>query len=409
MFVLLIASAVILGVLLAELAARWAIRRFGRYFVWLPRRRLELELHPDVHPALSSPIRFEINSDGERGSEPPRGKGVYRVLIAGSSTVECNLLDQDRSWPAVLQRLLQRPDRLRTLGARRVHVGNIAKSFVDASLLYRILLRLLPQYPRLDLIVIMVGGLEASRWFVSPEAPDPEPGQPQDWYFDKTPAQEFEWGFKRMALRELAARVGRVWFPPLERQQNVGAWLVRARTMRARARELREDVPDPSPMLDAFERDLRLGIELAARYADRVLVLRPMWYRRLTLTVEEEARFWHGGAGWVQSQEVSTFYSHESWYRLMTLLDERTVRASAALRVQHVDPLATIEPSFQHLYDHAHLTPAGAARLAEVVERAICGVSAAPEVEPFAVSDPQPAQFPVGPVNIAAASQERAS
>lgn len=406
MLVFLVSSVAILGVVLAELAARLAIGRFGRYFVWLPRRRLQLELHPDVHPALSSPVRFEINSDGERGSEPPRGRGVYRVLVAGSSSVECNLLDQDQSWPAVLQRRLQQPDRLRALGARRVHVGNIAKSFVDASVLYRILLRLLPQYRRLDLIVIMVGGLEASRWFVSPEAPDPEPGQPEDWYFDKTPTQEFGWGFKRLALRELAARVGRVWFPQIERQQNIGAWLVRARIMRARALELREDVPDPSPMLDAFERDLRLGIELAARFADRVLVLRPMWYRRLTLTAEEEERFWHGGAGWVQSAEVSTFYSHESWYRLMSLIDERTVRAAAALRVQHVDPLARIEPNFQHLYDHAHLTPAGAARLAEVVEEAICGgATAATDVEPFIVSG----QFPTGPANIGAASQERAS
>jgi hypothetical protein len=358
--------------ILAEIGARFVIRRFGRYRVWAPGLRLELQVHPGIHPQLPERVRFEVNSYGERSNEAPQGPGVYRVLVAGSSGVECNLLDQHQCWTDVLQRRLERPERLRTLGASRVHVGNIGKSFVDASVLHHILIRLLPQYPALDLIVIMLGGLEATRWFVTAEKAAASTPQTGNWCFDCSPDRQFGWQLKRLALREIVSRVCRRQLRPTELQRNVGAWLVRARTMRAQAIEWRNYLPEPSTMLDAFERDLRLSLALAAEHAQRVIVVRPVWYWKTPLTIEEEARFWHGGAGWVQSQDVSAFYSHDSWCQLMSLLDERTVRAASDLGIQHVDPLAVIPPDVDHLYDHAHLTPAGAARLAQIVEEAIC-------------------------------------
>src|ERR1041385_3603084 len=97
-----------------------------------PGMRLELRQHPDVAPEIEPRVRFEINPDGERGGEDPPGDDVCRILVAGGSAAECYALDQPTSWPGVLQRLLNEDDALRALGARRVHVGNIARSGVSS-------------------------------------------------------------------------------------------------------------------------------------------------------------------------------------------------------------------------------------------------------------------------------------
>src|SRR5207253_3078600 len=62
-------------------------------------------------------------------------------------------------------RILNTPDNLRTLGAQRVHVGNIGRSGVSSRELDLILERVLPQYGRLAVIVIMVGGSDIFQWF----------------------------------------------------------------------------------------------------------------------------------------------------------------------------------------------------------------------------------------------------
>src|SRR5688572_28048209 len=107
----------------AEVGCRWWVRRRSRYYVWPPGMRLEIRLSPDVFPELEPRVRFDINADGERGGDVPSGKsGLYRVLAAGGSSVECFALDQPTSWPGTLERLLNTPDTLHALSARRVHV-----------------------------------------------------------------------------------------------------------------------------------------------------------------------------------------------------------------------------------------------------------------------------------------------
>src|ERR1043165_11321 len=173
----------------AELIARSWIRRRTPYRVWPPGMRLELRQHPDVAPEIEPRVRFEINSDGERGAEAPRGDDVFRILIAGGSAAECYALDQPTSWPGVLQRLLNEDDALRALGARRVHVGNIARAGVSSPELDLIFDRVLPNYERLDLLIVMVGASTVYHWL--------EDGAP----LDRPPAV-----VPQGALRALGAR-----------------------------------------------------------------------------------------------------------------------------------------------------------------------------------------------------------
>ena len=92
----------------AELGARAWIRYRRLYYVFPPGLRLHLQPDPEVFPELEPQVRFEVNSEGERGYPVPRVRSrerLYRVLVAGGSQPEGYALDQDTSWPCRLQRV----------------------------------------------------------------------------------------------------------------------------------------------------------------------------------------------------------------------------------------------------------------------------------------------------------------
>jgi lysophospholipase L1-like esterase len=359
------AALVIVGV--AELAARWSIRHRGRYYVLPPGLRLRLEPDPDVLPQLERIVRFEANAEGERGDELPRSAGgLFRVLVAGGSQPEGYLLDQDTAWPGALQSLLQTAEHLDRLGATRAHVGNIARSGVGSEALDLILSRVLPRYPRLQTIVILVGASDILHWLELGAPPAPPPPARVADVFRCHPELTFAWTRGHLAIVELLLRMRQRWLRPVQVHPRTCRWIGRAREMRARANEIRTQVPDPTPMLAHFDRHFRNALEKAKAHADRVIVVRQPWFEK-HCTPEEAAMMWHGGIGQAWKENVTAFYSCEVLSRLMALLDVRAARAALELGVEQLDLMPVVEPSAKTYYDFFHATPAGSRAIAEAV------------------------------------------
>ena len=366
------AVALLLGAA-AELFARWWVRHRSPYYVFPPGWRLLL--HPDraVFPQLEPSIRFEVNQDGERGDEVPRpqpDQTLYRVLVAGGSQPEGYFLDQHTCWPGALPALLETPDNLRELGASRVHVGSIARSGVGSEALSLILERVLPRYPRLQAIIILVGASDVLRWMEQGAPPAPPTASTTSDVFMSHPEKTFAWRPKRLAVVELLLRWRQRLLPPVEVRERAGSWIGKARAMRANAKVIRTAMPDAEPMLSHFERCLGEAIRLAKAHADRVLVVRQPWFDR-DLTPEEAAQMWHGGVGQAWKEEVTVYYSHEILARLMALLDERASRVARELGVSQLDLRPAVPASLETYYDFFHLTPAGARAAAPAVATAL--------------------------------------
>jgi lysophospholipase L1-like esterase len=371
---LVIAAAVALVV--GELGSRWWMRRRSRYHVWPPGWRLELRQDPEVFPEVEPRVRFEINADGERGGDLPRDTaGLFRVLVAGGSAAECFALDQPTSWPGMLEQLLNDAGSLRTLGARRVHVGNIAHSGVGSAELDLILERVLPQYDRLNAILIMVGASDIYHWLEEGAPPHPPAMVPELALFSRHPQQPFGWRPNESALAEVARRVRRSWLRPLEVKEHAGSWVVAARKMRAAAKEERTSLPDPAPVLEHFEHHFVRLIHRAQAHADRVLVLRQPWFEN-DYTADEAARFWHGGMGKAWKETITVYYSLEVVNELLGLVDARVTKISTALGVQSLTLRPLLTERLRHYYDHDHFTAAGAA----VVAGAVAAVMLRPPV-----------------------------
>jgi len=364
---------IVVLIALAELGARSWIRRQARYYVWAPGARSDLRLSPDVSPRLHERVRFEVNRDGERGSEAaPPGRECYRVLVAGGSCVESLLVDQPASWPGALEHALATPASLRALGSRRVHVGNIGRSGVATRELNLILARVLPRYPQLDAIVLMVGAGDVVQW-LEQGAPCPFPPSSiaVQRCFACHPEGPFGWRPGTWAISELLRRLRRRWLRPVEVTERVGRWYADARAMRARAREVRTVVPDPAVMLDRFDDHLRHALLRARAHARRVLVVPQPWFEKEAYTTEEESQLWHGGMGLAWREPVTTYYSLDVVNRLMRLVYARAARVAEQAGVEHLDLRPRLEPSLEHYYDHVHFTPAGSAVVAWAVADAL--------------------------------------
>jgi lysophospholipase L1-like esterase len=346
-----------------ELVARWWIRRRDEYYVLPPGLRLRLEVDQEVFPQLERETRFDVNSQGERGDELPRSSdGLYRILVAGGSQPEGFLLDQDTAWPGALHRLLETPDALAKLGAARVHVGSIARSGVGSEALDLLFDRVLPRYARPQLIIILIGATDVLRWLEYGASSSLPPVKVAD-ICRCHPEGPFGWTPKDLAAWELMLRARRRWLRPIVVHQRAGRWYAEARAMRARAKEILHEMPDPTPMLNQFDVHFRRVLDKAAAHADRVLVVRQPWFDK-AYTPEEAAHMWHGGAGQAWREEVTTYYSFEVVSKLMAAVDARAASIANALDIEQLDLTPILEPSLTMYYDGFHATPAGARAVA---------------------------------------------
>ena len=359
-----------LGLLLVEAASRWWLRHRSRYAVWPPHMRQEIRLARDVFPELEPRVRFEINSDGERGAEAPRDRrGLYRVLATGGSAVECFALDQPSSWPALLERLLDQPASRTRLGAgtRRVHVGNIGHSGVGGAELNLILERVLPQYERLDLILIMVAASDVYHWIEEgAHAARPPSRVPEQLLFSAHPRKPFGWKPGQWAVADVARRARRRWLKPLEVKERAGEWQARARAMRAQATDVRDTMPDARVMVNNFEQHFRQLCARAMAHAPRVIVMLQPWFEG-DYTPQEAARFWHGGVGKPWKDRLTTYYSLEVVNRLLDLLHTSAARIADELGLERLNLRELLTGRARHYFDHDHYTPAGAAVVANAV------------------------------------------
>ena len=368
-----------LGVLLAfaataEFAARVWIRRFGGYYVLPPGLRMRLRPDPHTFPAMDMLVSFDVNADGERGDAVPRDAGLYRVLVAGGSQPEGYLLDQSTFWPGKLQSLLRARDNQNTLGASSVHVGSIARSGVGSEALDLIFSRVLQRYPRLQLIIILVGASDVLRWLESGAPPSPPAAVQVNDTFRCHPEVPFGLRPSRLASAELLLRLRHRWLRPIQFQDRACKWIGRARAMRADAKEIRTTVPDPGPMLRHFDTHFRSAIERAKAHADRVLVVRQPWFDR-PCTRAEAALMWHGAIGQAWKEQVTTFFSHDVLRRLMTALDAKASEIARELDVEQLDVQPFLQPGVDTYYDFFHLTPLGSSTFAAIVADAVLGQS----------------------------------
>lgn len=364
-------AACALALVAAEYAARAWLARNGRYYVWAPGARMRLEIDRTTLPTLEPVAEHAINTDGERGDEPPDEDGTYRVLVAGGSAAECYYLDQKSQWPHVLQEALSRPENLARLGARRVHVGNVARSLVTCRHVDRILEMTLPHYGRVDAIVFLVGASDVVTWMEqgTPARIDESP-IPASQVFAQHPEGPFGWTPRTAALRRIASSAKRRTLKPVERRERAGKRLAEVRAMRANATTIVTTPPDPKPMLDNFERWFERCLVRARAKAPLVLAVRQPWLEK-EFTPDEERWLWSYAVGRPYHQKCTTYFAHEAAWTLLRAVDLRASDVATRVGAAQLDLMPILPADFVTWYDEQHHTPHGCRLVGEAVAEAV--------------------------------------
>jgi hypothetical protein len=254
-------------------------------------------------------------------------------------------------------------------------VGNIARSILPVEQTHFMLRKVLPRYARLDLVLVMVGAADAVTWV--------ERGMPAliasgevvpDKIFERHPETRFGWRPGRTALWHLLAHLNRRLRRPVVVEASAAGWLRRVRRMRAEAERRIDVMPDPTPMLNHFERHLRALLETARATGARVVLVRQPWFGK-DPSPEEEATFWSYGLGRPYKQAVTTYLTPRVVDALMREVDSRAVTVAASMDLEHVAVMEELAPRGRCFYDELHFTPEGAAVVGRTVARALLASS----------------------------------
>jgi hypothetical protein len=381
------AACVPIAVMIVELVARKIIRRYGGYYRYTPYWREEHEWTTPM-PGFTQKSVVEINRDGERGDPPPLpGERCYRILVVGGSAAECYYLDQSETWSAVVQRTLNQPEHLARLGALRVHVGNVARAIIPVMQMNAMLAKILPRYRSLDAVLVMVGGADVVAWVERGTPPKIDPPEyALDRLFEQHPERAWGWRPPQTALWRVLSKLNRRIRRPLVLDPSSTQWLARVRKMRAEATELVDTMPDPTPMLDHFEKHLRALLETARSRTKRVILVRQPWFGP-NPTPEEEAMFWNYGLGRPYRETVTKYFTPRIVDALMRAMDERASLVAKSMGIEQVDVGSQIEHSAKTFYDELHFAPAGAEAAGHIIAAAVVRVPAAKSEEPESVRE----------------------
>lgn len=360
------------GVAAELLARRWLARR-GQYYVWMPHYRGRYEVDPDTFPMLDPVVHWEVNAAGERGSPLPEDlESTYRVVAAGGSTTECYFIDQEKTWPAVLQEILRRPRNLARLSAADAYVGNIGRSVTTASYIDDVFRKTLHRYPRLDLVILFVGASDLLRWMHA--------RAPQEWRNDPVPVARiygahpegpFGWSPGSLALRRIASSWKLRIFRPVHARTTVGKQFLALRKMRAEAKHLITEAPDITPVLAHWEKHLNELLELLKTRARRVLFVPNPWFEGGEKDPEARKTMWNFGLGKPHEEHVDTYFAHDVVARMLHRLADRGIELAREAGCEALDLMPRIERHRGHYYDYVHHTPAGNRRVAEEIARAV--------------------------------------
>jgi lysophospholipase L1-like esterase len=344
-----------------------------RHYVWPPGLRVDFEPSDAATPGVSGRGRFWTNRLGLRSDEP-FADAARVVYVLGGSTAADLYLDQDEAWVHLVQEgLNRRSDQPRTW------IGNLARPSLATVHHLLHLERLLPELPRADLLVALVGVNDLQLALKSSYLDVASPETHLAWAFARRPPTGEE---RASPATVRAARfVWQTW-----RQTRLG--LVQTRTAEgyARLRECRrtappgnlvDGLPDLRPALAEYRRNLEALVAGARSYGAPLLLLTQPTLWAADMGPRERARLLAGGLG-----PIHTWCTHQRYYAPQALAEGmrafndvlRDVCRQPGLLCR--DLAASVPPRAEYFYDDMHLSEAGARLVAELVTGWIVGLPA---------------------------------
>ncbi len=347
-------------------AAEFSLRSFAvqnrEYYLFEP--GLRHVLHPDslLLQGVSGAAVFQVNRLGLRG-DPPQ-QDLPTLLIVGGSVVECTYLDQQESWPMLLQKNLRNAGvGIQVFAAGKSgHTGREHCAWIRA----------VPEdlKPR---SVLLLSGLNDFLFVLARNHPGALKINPQilDSIGRNAFVQSVRPSGKGLRSTALYAR-WKSWRLSLNTVvkgnaallDDKGSAYARWRKHRAACRNFSDTLPDLRQALHDYRNNLNTQISFWQKRGARVYVaeVATAWRDHNTLT--EEAKFWMGGIGRYQLQPGCTYYTTAALARGIALFNTAGMEVARKNSAVWIPASESIKSSGMY-YDDCHLNEAGAAQMAD--------------------------------------------
>lgn len=345
------------------------------YFAVPPDTRWTLTVAPDVIHGVAGVSHFRINSFGIRGRLFGDDRTEYRILAVGGSTTQCGVLDDTKAWTHLLE-----ADLGRTADGRAVWVGNVGRDGATTRDHVLHLKYLLPQYPRIDEVISLVGVNDMASalrrgWEYRLPVPVTERGaeiEQMERAFARVPgpiqdpirSRGVPW-YKRTALWQVARR-GKVALFRSVTMRDVGASLLPiARLRRHETREWIDSLPPLEGPLIEYRRNLNTMADLAtAAGVQLVLVTQPSAWRD-GMSDAEQGLLWFG---WVGDQAAPrAYFTAGALRRAMARYNGTLLEVCRERGLDCVDAARVVPRDTTALYDDVHFNDHGSLVLARAL------------------------------------------
>ena len=386
LLLVLVGTAAGLGV--AELAARSAFPGADAFYLYPPDLKRVFLPTVKILPGIGERSRFETNSLGLRGDEPPAGE-AYRILAVGGSTTQCAFVDQPESWPVRLNDLLAANE-----AGLPVWVINAGRSGFTSRRHVIQLRHLLEQGDGngndFDAVLLLAGVNDlANRLEYGDEEP---PLEDLTWQGVKTAKCFTHVPPEYDDLHPVLGRLGLFrMFKALElrssmpAEERVGNNYKLWRRNRRSASRMVDTLPDLERALEAYRTNLVECAEIAREHGARLVLIDQPSIWRADLPETAHKILWLGGIGDYQHEEGLPYYSIEALAEGMRLYNETLHQVAAEAGLESIRLAEQLPRDPLHFYDDVHFNTQGSIKVAEVIAKQLL------ETPPFSAGTGAPA------------------
>ncbi len=371
--VVLIILALITALVISEFGLRFyfSIKNTNnKYYVWPPNLHKISRPTPGTMPGVNGIAHFNVNSEGIRGDEFSKGD-QYRILTIGGSTTECLFLDQEKSWPYALQ------NKLNSLHTSKFWVGNVGKSGLSTREHYMHMKYLLPQYPEIDTVIILVGVNDLIRRLIDDKRYDPYFLEHYEYWkhriirgaFSETPYYKGKYRFRsgyydESAIGSVIKQAVDIYTRRKMIQDEAGNMFVNLRNLRKEAREIVEDLPDLSSGLQEYKKNIDTIIDIAQSRSVRIIFITQPSLWKKDMNTEENNLIWYG---WIDSQKSKRYYSVSALMRGMQAYNNTLLEICRTRGIECIDLAKELPKNSTIFYDDVHFTDKGSLMAAEAI------------------------------------------
>lgn len=371
----LLILSIIFSLLIGEIILRTLYPFSIEYYVWPPCLHKVFKPIPNIMPGIYGDSRFITNSKGIRGNELSHRQS-YRILAIGGSTTECLYLDQTETWPYLLENILNE-----NLPNGKIWVGNVGRSALTTRHHILEMKYLLPQYPKIDTIIMLVGvcdfhnrltqDVKYDPHFMSLAGSELRLMHNTFYRYPIVSAQPF---YKKTAIWNLIKEAIILINKREYTQDMVGEFYVTMREQRRKAKEIRNVLPDMLGALEEYAKNINTIIDQAQKGSIRLIfVTQPtMWKGELVKELDD--LLWYG---FIRTSSGGIYYSTETLSKGISLYNKTLQEVCRKRKVKCFDLAAFLPKDTSVFYDDAHFNENGARKVAEAIAKYML------DLEPF--------------------------